>query len=77
MTIRLIYLDADAKMDTYQAADGSNQTRLNLVQRESSCLLLTNSSNECTGSFETLSRPRSALENRDAAEEPLSGVGAS
>lgn len=29
----LIYLDADARMDTFQAADGSNQTRLNLVQR--------------------------------------------
>lgn len=27
-----VYLDADARMDTFQAADGSNQSRLNLVQ---------------------------------------------
>ncbi|PNS15370.1 Single-stranded DNA-binding protein RIM1, mitochondrial [Sphaceloma murrayae] len=58
----LLYLDADARMDTFQAADGTNQTRLNLVQR----------------SFETLSRPRNQDEGaRDPAEEPLSGVGAS
>lgn len=30
----LIYVDAEARMDSYQAADGSNQTRLNLVQSE-------------------------------------------
>ncbi|KAF2158101.1 nucleic acid-binding protein [Myriangium duriaei CBS 260.36] len=60
----LVYLDADAKMDTFQGQDGSNQTRLNLVQR----------------TFETLSRPRNAVEGtagRDAAEEPQSGLGAS
>ncbi|PSK56573.1 single-stranded DNA-binding protein RIM1 [Elsinoe australis] len=59
-----VYLDADARMDTFQAADGSNQSRLNLVQRN----------------LETLSRPRNLNEDgsgKDAAEEPLSGVGAS
>ncbi|KAF2765961.1 hypothetical protein EJ03DRAFT_279071 [Teratosphaeria nubilosa] len=28
-----LYVEADAKMDTYQAADGSNRTALNLLQR--------------------------------------------
>jgi len=31
-----MYLEADARMDTFQAQDGSNQTRLNLVQRKTS-----------------------------------------
>jgi len=54
-------------MDTFQAQDGTNQTRLNLVQR----------------TFELLSRPRTeeqttgAEGDKSAAEEPLSGVGAS
>lgn len=29
----LLYLDADARMDTFEAQDGLRQTRLNLVQR--------------------------------------------
>ncbi|KAF4549380.1 Single-stranded DNA-binding protein RIM1-like protein [Elsinoe fawcettii] len=59
----LLYLDADARMDTFQAADGTNQSRLNLVQR----------------SLEMLSRPKNQSEesSKDAAEEPLSGIGAS
>ncbi|KAK8213441.1 hypothetical protein M8818_002742 [Zalaria obscura] len=61
-----MYLDADAKMDTFQTQDGSNQTRLNLIQRH----------------FEALSRPRShdtsgAESHTSAAEEPLSGIGQS
>jgi len=55
-------------MDTFQAQDGNNQTRLNLVQRN----------------FEVLSRPRvqsdeagGAESDKSAAEEPLSGLGAS
>ncbi|GAB7355265.1 hypothetical protein MBLNU459_g5811t1 [Dothideomycetes sp. NU459] len=65
----LLYLDADARMDTFQAQDGSQQTRLNLVQR----------------TFETLSRPQrtetgasdsSGVDSgRSAAEEPSSGIG--
>jgi hypothetical protein len=31
-----MYLEADARMDTFQGQDGSNQTRLNLVQRKTS-----------------------------------------
>ncbi|KAF1346443.1 ssDNA binding protein [Delphinella strobiligena] len=59
----LIHVDAEARMDTFQTADGQQQTRLNLVQR----------------SFETLSRPRNigAESDRTAVEEPLSGLGAS
>ncbi|KAH0289222.1 ssDNA-binding protein [Aureobasidium namibiae CBS 147.97] len=59
----LMYLEADARMDTFQAQDGSNQTRLNLVQRQ----------------FEALSRPqnRNSESDRSAAEEPGSGLGAS
>jgi len=30
-----MYVEAEAKMDTYQAQDGSNRTQLNLLQRES------------------------------------------
>jgi hypothetical protein len=48
-------------MDTFQAQDGSNQTRLNLVQRN----------------FEALSRPQNRPDDRSAAEEPGSGLGAS
>lgn len=29
-----MYLEADARMDTFQAQDGTQQTRLNLVQRK-------------------------------------------
>jgi hypothetical protein len=29
-----MYIEADARMDTFQTQDGSNQTRLNLVQRK-------------------------------------------
>jgi len=29
-----MYVEAEAKMDTYQAQDGSNRTQLNLLQRE-------------------------------------------
>ncbi|KAI4834155.1 hypothetical protein E4T44_09026, partial [Aureobasidium sp. EXF-8845] len=58
----LLYLEADARMDTFQAQDGSNQTRLNLVQRN----------------FEALSRPQNRPDSeRSAAEEPGSGLGAS
>ncbi|KAI4763140.1 putative ssDNA binding protein [Aureobasidium sp. EXF-3400] len=59
----LMYLEADARMDTFQAQDGSNQTRLNLVQRN----------------FEALSRPQNRGSDSDssAAEEPSSGLGAS
>ncbi|TKA70238.1 hypothetical protein B0A55_06878 [Friedmanniomyces simplex] len=64
-----MYVEADAKMDTYQTQDGSNRTQLNLLQR----------------SFEALARPQShadhstsgAESGTNAAEEPLSGVGAS
>jgi len=63
----LLYIDADARMDTFQGQDGNNQTRLNLVQR----------------SFEVLSRPRvqgldeTGETDKSAAEEPSSGLGAS
>ncbi|GAB7346520.1 hypothetical protein MBLNU457_5205t1 [Dothideomycetes sp. NU457] len=63
----LLYVDADARMDTFQGQDGNNQTRLNLVQRN----------------FEVLSRPRvqnpdeTGDSDKSAAEEPGSGLGAS
>ncbi|KAI5249485.1 putative ssDNA binding protein [Aureobasidium subglaciale] len=61
----LVYIEADARMDTYQAQDGSNQSRLNLVQRN----------------FEALSRPQNrnsdSESDRSAAEDPHSGLGAS
>ncbi|KAK3717256.1 ssDNA-binding protein, mitochondrial [Vermiconidia calcicola] len=65
-----LYVEAEAKMDTYQAQDGSNRTQLNLLMRN----------------FEALSRPQNrepsesttgAESNTNAAEEPLSGVGQS
>lgn len=34
-----MYVEAEAKMDTYQAQDGSNRTSLNLLQRMSLNLL--------------------------------------
>ncbi|KAJ9631866.1 ssDNA-binding protein, mitochondrial [Taxawa tesnikishii (nom. ined.)] len=66
----LMYLDADARMDTFTTDDGRNVSRLNLIQR----------------SFEALSRPQnrnptetSGVESDkdSAAEEPLSGIGQS
>ncbi|KAK5112671.1 hypothetical protein LTR85_011182 [Meristemomyces frigidus] len=63
-----MYVEAEAKMDTYQAQDGTNRTSLNLLQRK----------------FEALSRPQNretsssttgAESDADAAEEPLSGIG--
>ena len=59
-----LYIDADARMDTFQAQDGSTQTRLNLVQRN----------------VEVLSRPRNQTmedSEKSAAEEPESGIGQS
>ncbi|KAK5109471.1 hypothetical protein LTR62_007031 [Meristemomyces frigidus] len=64
-----MYVEAEAKMDKYQAQDGSERTSLNLLQR----------------SFEPLSRPQNredsgttgAESNTNAAEEPMSGLGAS
>ncbi|KAK0947922.1 ssDNA-binding protein, mitochondrial [Friedmanniomyces endolithicus] len=64
-----MYVEAEAKMDTYQAQDGSNRTQLNLLQR----------------SFEALARPQNRSEDSttgaesetNVVEEPLSGVGAS
>jgi single-stranded DNA-binding protein len=35
-----MYVEADAKMDTYQAQDGTNRTALNLLQRKSKCCLV-------------------------------------
>ncbi|CAD0087124.1 unnamed protein product [Aureobasidium vineae] len=58
----LMYLEADARMDSFQAQDGSNQTRLNLVQRKTSLG----------------PRPQNRSDSdRSAAEEPSSGLGAS
>ncbi|KAL1590757.1 hypothetical protein WHR41_00569 [Cladosporium halotolerans] len=65
----LMYIEAEAKMDSFQAQDGTQRTALNLLQRN----------------FEALSRPRieSSSEtggpesDTDPANEPLSGVGAS
>ncbi|KAK3676470.1 ssDNA-binding protein, mitochondrial [Recurvomyces mirabilis] len=64
-----MYVEAEAKMDKYQTQDGSERTALNLLQRN----------------FEALSRPQNranesttgAESNTNAAEEPLSGIGAS
>lgn len=30
-----LYVEADAKMDTYQGSDGQNRTQLNLLMRKS------------------------------------------
>jgi len=77
-----MYLEADARMDTFQAQDGSNQTRLNLVQRKTSraCVPpLPIHWPDTPGQFEALSRPqnRNSESDRSAAEEPGSGLGAS
>ncbi|GAB1728159.1 hypothetical protein NU195Hw_g6108t1 [Hortaea werneckii] len=64
-----LYVECDAKMDTFQSQDGSNRTALNLLQRN----------------FEMLSKPRrdpeqsttGAESHASPAEEPLSGVGQS
>lgn len=82
-----MYIEAEAKMDSFQAQDGSQRTALNLLQREYygapdiKCI----NSNNTTGNFEALSRPRvenssetsGAESDTDPASEPLSGVGAS
>ncbi|KAK4950016.1 ssDNA-binding protein, mitochondrial [Elasticomyces elasticus] len=63
----LIYVEAEARMDTFETDDGKKQSRLNLIQR----------------TFETLSRPQprddltGAESDRSVVEEPLSGLGAS
>lgn len=82
-----MYVEAEAKMDTYQAQDGSNRTSLNLLQRMSLNLLAVDyDAYYSTGKFEALSRPQNrdasnsttgAESDTNAAEEPLSGVGAS
>lgn len=88
-----MYVEAEAKMDTYEAQDGTNRTSLNLLQRKSPrspalsrvlamCRCLT----ACVGNFEALSRPQNRdtsasstgpESNANAAEEPLSGIGQS
>jgi hypothetical protein len=82
-----MYVEAEAKMDSFQAQDGSQRTALNLLQRkyygapDIKCI----NSNNATGNFEALSRPRventsettGAESDTDPANEPLSGVGAS
>ncbi|KAK4983183.1 ssDNA-binding protein, mitochondrial [Elasticomyces elasticus] len=66
-TRALIYVEAEARMDTFETDDGKKQSRLNLIQR----------------TFETLSRPQprddltGAESDRSVVEEPLSGLGAS
>lgn len=75
----LLHVEADAKMDSYEAQDGSKRTALNLVQRR----FLLDVEGECEtladfgviGSFETLSRPQNRGD--DAVESPQSGLGAS
>ncbi|KAK4501297.1 hypothetical protein PRZ48_007104 [Zasmidium cellare] len=52
-----VYVDADAKMDTYDA-EGGKRSSLNLVQR----------------SLETLSRPRSQLDQGEAATQAAAGA---
>jgi len=82
-----MYVEAEAKMDSFQAQDGSQRTSLNLLQRKASPhqSMKSASSNKTTGNFEALSRPRveessetdGAESETDAAHEPLSGIGAS
>jgi hypothetical protein len=80
-----MYIEAEAKMDSFQAQDGSQRTALNLLQRKLPLQQIpsAHSSNNITGNFEALSRPRvensssGAESETDAAHEPLSGIGAS
>jgi hypothetical protein len=81
-----MYIEAQAKMDSFQAQDGSQRTALNLLQRTFFTLRIESaSSDKSTGNFEALSRPRvestresdGAESETDAAHEPLSGIGAS
>ena len=82
-----MYIEAEAKMDSFQAQDGTQRTSLNLLQRKFSLHQDMNSahSKKTTGNFEALSRPRveensetdGAESETDAAHEPLSGIGAS
>ena len=78
-------------MDSYQAQDGSNRTSLSLLQRTSFISHPRKRRGDVrnadghTGSFEALQRPREreatgttgAESDVSAAEEPLSGLGAS
>ena len=83
-----MYVEADAKMDIYQAQDGTNRRTLNLLMRK-----LDSSSRHqapsisvwltpVPGNFEALSRPQNrettgVESDANPAAEPLSGVGAS
>lgn len=82
-----MYVEAEAKMDSFQAQDGTQRTALNLLQRMLNYATDTQfNTNDRAGNFEALSRPRveSASNEQggpesdtDAAHEPLSGIGAS
>lgn len=86
----LMYIEAEAKMDSYQAQDGSNRTSLNLLQRKLAATyhLFANQADTAAGNFEALSRPKNDApgnenvasgpeSDTDPGHEPLSGVGAS
>ena len=83
-----MYIEAEAKMDSFQGQDGTQRNALNLLQRmlyPYSGKHLLQTSNGTAGNFEALSRPRIESSNEtggpesdtDPAHEPLSGVGAS
>lgn len=81
-----MYIEAEAKMDSFQAQDGTQRTALNLLQRMFRPIFepKVTKTNHITGNFEALSRPRiessetgGPESDADPANEPLSGVGAS
>ena len=67
-----MYVEADARMDTYQTEDGQNRTVLNLLQREfwnhtslGICAMLI----QTLGNFQALSRPQNREAEAAASEE--------
>lgn len=61
-----LYVEAEARMDSYETEDGQKRTNLNLLQRKSThtCHWQDESDGETsTGNFETLqSKPRDSAE---------------
>lgn len=76
-----MYVEGDARIDTFQNQQGENVTRLNITQRKDSSYSYRyyHRTDGYTGHFEALSRPRATLEDSEtsAAESPDSGLGQS
>lgn len=65
-----MYVEADAKMDTYNDQEGKQRIALNLLQRESLCppSPLSHISIRLVGNFEALSRPQHSRETSTTSD---------